>query len=90
MIAQPSHASYRWTTDNIALAYNVAQNVTNFGEYNILREDNINNVAHFAMTKPMTDHDVRAFFKKDESIVGFMSLVNYHMFMIFLRDFVSF
>jgi hypothetical protein len=68
--AQLSHASYRWTTHKIALAYNVAQNVSNFREYNILRKDNINNVMcllneekEFAKTKPMTNYDVRVFFK---------------------------
>jgi hypothetical protein len=72
MTPYTSHAPYRWTTLKIALAYNVAQHVSNFGERYILREDNISNVVcllneekEFARTKSVTNHDVRAFFEEE-------------------------
>jgi hypothetical protein len=54
------------------LAYNAVQYVFIFSEHYILRDDNINNVVHllneekeFITMKPVTDHNVRAFFEEE-------------------------
>jgi hypothetical protein len=43
-MVEPSHTKYRWTTHKTTLAYIVTQYVSNFGNDDILREDNIHNV----------------------------------------------
>jgi hypothetical protein len=74
-----SHALYRWTTHKITLAYIVTQSVSNFGNDDILREDNMNNVVRLLNKKSqfagtlVTDHDVMFFKRKDESIIRFVN-----------------
>jgi hypothetical protein len=57
----------------------VAQSISNFGNGNILIEDNIiNNVVHQLNEKSyfarilVTDHDVRAFFKRKDEISSYL------------------
>jgi hypothetical protein len=40
----PSNAPYMWTIHKIALTYVVAQSASDFGNDDILREDNIHNI----------------------------------------------
>ena len=85
-IAGSSNAPYRWSTHKITVIYIVAHSVSNGGNDDILKEDNIANVVHLLNEKSqfvraiVTDTDVRIFFKSNEqSIVEF---VNYATFLM--------